>query len=311
MSQEIMVSIVCNAYNHERYIRQTLESFVMQKTDFPFEILVHDDASTDSTAQIIREFEEKYPELFVPIYQTVNQYSQKISILRTFQYPRARGKYIALCEGDDYWIDPLKLQKQVDAMERHPEVDVSTHSAQVVRDEEVVYIKHGDLTEEKIFTPEEVIRGGGSFVTTNSLMFRTDFLNSQNDFTTLLSLDYIIQISTSLRGGMLFLPECMSAYRSMAVGSWTVRMQKDPKKKIEHIERCTKVLRQIDEKTNFVHTKELSRIAGRSDIRVYAMQGKVKKVLSKECKAARKSFPLKGRTGLVLMALCRWVRPYK
>ena len=86
----------------------------MQKTDFPFEILIHDDASTDGTADIIREYEAKYPDIIKPIYQTENQYSKGIKVSQVYQFPRAKGKYIALCEGDDYWTDPYKLQKQVD-----------------------------------------------------------------------------------------------------------------------------------------------------------------------------------------------------
>ena len=116
---QIMVSIACTTYNHEKYIRNALEGFVSQKTSFLFEILVMDDASTDGTADIIREYEKKYPELIKPIYQKVNQYSQG---LRPGQQNRDRaiGKYIAICEGDDYWIDNHKLQKQVDYMEAHP-----------------------------------------------------------------------------------------------------------------------------------------------------------------------------------------------
>lgn len=116
-----MVSICCLAYNQEAYIAQTLQSFIDQITDFPFEVLVHDDASTDKTADIIRQFEVKYPDIIKPIYQTENQHSKNVRISFTYQYPRATGKYIAMCEGDDYWIDPHKLQKQVDYMEAHPD----------------------------------------------------------------------------------------------------------------------------------------------------------------------------------------------
>ncbi len=112
-----LVSISCITYNHESYIRQCLDGFMMQKTNFAFEILIHDDASTDKTADIIREYETKYPEIIKPIYQTVNQYSKGIKISITFNFPRAKGKYIALCEGDDYWTDPHKLQRQVDFLE--------------------------------------------------------------------------------------------------------------------------------------------------------------------------------------------------
>ena len=116
-----LVSIVCTAYNHEPYIRDCLEGFVMQQTNFPFEVLINDDASTDHTADIIREYEAKYPDIIKPIYQTENQYSKGVRINITYCYPRAQGKYIALCEGDDFWCDPHKLQIQFDFMESHPD----------------------------------------------------------------------------------------------------------------------------------------------------------------------------------------------
>lgn len=119
---EPLVSICCITYNHENYIRDAIEGFLMQKTSFPIEIIIHDDASTDNTAQIIKEYEDKYPDLFCNIFQNENQWSKGGgSIYARFVYPQARGKYIALCEGDDYWTDPLKLQKQVDFLEENPD----------------------------------------------------------------------------------------------------------------------------------------------------------------------------------------------
>ena len=115
-----LVSILCQAYNHESFIRQCLDGFLMQKTDFSFEILVHDDASTDQTANIIQEYEKNYNNIINPIYQIENQYSQKKRVFLNIQLPRAKGKYIALCEGDDYWTDPYKLQKQVNFLENNP-----------------------------------------------------------------------------------------------------------------------------------------------------------------------------------------------
>lgn len=117
---EPLVSICCITYNHENYIRDAIVGFLMQKTSFPIEIIIHDDASTDNTAQIIKEYEDKYPDLFCNIFQNENQWSKGGgSIFARFVYPQARGKYIALCEGDDYWTDPLKLQKQVDFLENN------------------------------------------------------------------------------------------------------------------------------------------------------------------------------------------------
>ncbi len=126
-----MVSICCVTYNHEKYIRQCLDGFVMQKTSFPFEILVHEDASTDNTAIIVKEFENRYPHLFRCVYQTVNQHA-KLNPLIKILLPMACGKYIALCEGDDYWTDPMKLQKQVDFLEVNPDYVIGYHDSMVV-----------------------------------------------------------------------------------------------------------------------------------------------------------------------------------
>lgn len=121
-SQKPLVSIMCLSYNHENFIGKALEGFLMQKTNFDFEIIIHDDASTDNTVTIIKNFETEYPNIIKPIFQTINQYSNKeVNIWTDFTFPACSGKYIAICEGDDYWTDPLKLQKQVDFLEQNPE----------------------------------------------------------------------------------------------------------------------------------------------------------------------------------------------
>lgn len=124
-----LVSICCLAYNHEPYIRDCLDGFVMQKTDFPFEVLIHDDASTDKTAEVIREYESKYPQIIKPVYQTENKYSKGVKVNSVYNFARARGQYIALCEGDDYWTNPLKLQVQVDFLEANPDYSMCFHNA--------------------------------------------------------------------------------------------------------------------------------------------------------------------------------------
>jgi glycosyltransferase involved in cell wall biosynthesis len=113
------VSIICTSYNHENYIAQALDGFVMQKTSFPFEIIVHDDASKDNSAAIIKKYEEKYPNLFSNIYQTENQYSKGNGDVGSIVFSAARGEYIAICEGDDFWTDPYKLEKQVTFLDTH------------------------------------------------------------------------------------------------------------------------------------------------------------------------------------------------
>ena len=112
-------SICCQTYNHTNYIAQCLNSFVNQKTNFQFEILVHDDASTDGTNAIVKSYEEKYTNLFRGVYQTENQFLKQNTLVNIL-FKEAKGKYIAICEGDDYWTDPLKFQKQVDFLEANP-----------------------------------------------------------------------------------------------------------------------------------------------------------------------------------------------
>ena len=120
-----LVAIKCLVYNHEPYLRDCLEGFVMQQTNFPFVAIVHDDASTDNSAAIVREYAEKYPNIIKPIYETENQYSKRDGSLGRIvngTIADSGAKYVAICEGDDYWIDPLKLQKQVKFMEANPEI---------------------------------------------------------------------------------------------------------------------------------------------------------------------------------------------
>lgn len=141
-TQSIMVSIRCLVYNHEPYLRQCLDGFVMQETNFRYEAIVHDDASTDNSASIIREYAEKYPNIIKPIYETENQYSKHDGSLRHIMDEACKGKYIAMCEGDDYWTDPNKLQKQVDYLEEREDYGMVYTSYRIqndmTSDEEIV-----------------------------------------------------------------------------------------------------------------------------------------------------------------------------
>ncbi len=129
-SDNLLVSICSITYNHAPYIRQCLDGMLMQKTDFAFEIIINDDCSTDGTTEIIREYAAKYPDIIKPVYHDENLYSKGVrGMFNKFVFPKARGKYIALCEGDDYWTDPLKLQKQVDFLEAHPDYSMCFHNA--------------------------------------------------------------------------------------------------------------------------------------------------------------------------------------
>lgn len=144
MAGDPLVSIRCLVYNHELYLRQCLDGFVMQQTTFPFEAIIHDDASTDGSVDIIREYAEKYPDIIKPIYETENQYSKHDGSLRRIMddamHPAV--KYIAMCEGDDYWTDPNKLQMQVDFLESHLDYSLSVHEYLVWNEVKKKYEPH-------------------------------------------------------------------------------------------------------------------------------------------------------------------------
>lgn len=215
--KEVVVSICCITYNHEPYIRQCLDGFMMQKTTFPFEVLIHDDASTDGTADIIREYEIKYPDIVKPIYQKENQYSKGIAISRTYNYPRAKGKYIALCEGDDYWIDPLKLQKQVDFLETHSEYGL-------IRTNVNRFVQKEHRVEESFFSTGSRLRMKdtfedyiyyGWFAAPCTWLFRRDFCLEFSNFNEkgCFKGDIALLLTIARRSKIKYLPDITAIYR--------------------------------------------------------------------------------------------------
>lgn len=240
-----MVSVSCTTYNHEKYIRQCLDSLLMQKTNFNYEIIVHDDASTDNTANIIREYEKKYPDIIKPIYQSENQYSQGIQIGAVFITPMLRGKYVAHCEGDDFWTDPYKLQKQFDIMEKNPDCSICVHKVtDVLESGKVTGKTHPafNLKECKIDLKHylEIIKTVSTYpFQTTSYFLRADikkeYALNPPDFVEKFKVGDVPTILFALTNGDLYyLNESMSSYRLMAIGSWNSKNLTNPKKQINH-----------------------------------------------------------------------------
>lgn len=218
-----LLSIVCPTYNHERFIAQTLDGFVMQKTRFRFEIIVHDDASTDGTAARVKQYEAKYPDLFSNIYQTENQFSKEISNVMRNIMSAARGKYIALCEGDDYWTDAYKLEKQVSFLEQNPDFIATFHNVSTIDDSnrfvENVYLesRKSDMTIDDL--------GAGDYLKTCSLVFR----NETNILAPVLENQIPLE-DTSIGFCLLtngrkahYFREIMAVYRMHAGGMWSMK----------------------------------------------------------------------------------------
>lgn len=217
------VSVIVLSYNQGGFIRRALDGFVMQKTAFPFEVLIHDDASTDASADVIREYAAKYPDIFRTVMQTENQWGKK-SAWTDFLFPMVRGEYVAYCEGDDYWTDENKLQKQADFLDAHPDCSVCFHPV-IVKNE----------TEEKaneIFPSEEyrfnkdVLELNDllkrNFIQTNSVMYRWRF---HKDPLSLIPADicpgdWYLHLLHAQTGKIAFIPNVMGVYRKWNGGIW-------------------------------------------------------------------------------------------
>jgi glycosyltransferase involved in cell wall biosynthesis len=227
MHNEPLVSVCCITYNHEKYIREAIEGFLMQETSFPIEILIHDDASTDKTADIIREYEAKYPNIIKPIYQTENQYSKGVGISATYQWPRAKGKYIALCEGDDYWTDPYKLQKQVDFLEANPEYGICfTYSKKV--DENGNDLDPINNLLRRDYTQYDFLVGKKFQTRTATILVRSPFLQSGNFPKNIHNGDTWVKIlatENNKKGALL--PFISACYRIHSGGVWSNSQKKD------------------------------------------------------------------------------------
>ncbi len=220
-----LVSVFCDVYNHEPYLRECLDGIVMQKTNFPIEVIINDDASTDHSADIIREYADKYPDLFVPIYQKENLFSKREqSMWSMVEAPRARGKYVAFCEGDDYWTDPLKLQRQVDFLEANPEYSLCFHRVVLS-----VLQRDGTWKEEPDDvrdlqgrqTIEDLVMNGNQ-IHTQSVMIRNISViwDKLAKMGRVLPVDYPLWVLTAEYGDIYKLPDTMAVYR-VGSGIWS------------------------------------------------------------------------------------------
>lgn len=223
MNTDPLVSIVCLTFNEEEYVRECFDSFLMQKTSFPFEVLVYDDASTDSTPSIIQEYAAKYPNIFKPTLYKENNFKKGLGFFGLREgFKNARGKYIAYCEGDDYWCDEHKLQKQVDFLEAHPEYKVCAHETRIRND---VYPREDgrlfssfdvnlflDRTKQNVYTFADTLTGNIFHI--SSMMFRKMNFDWPSWINQIKAMDMVIFMLQAEQGDIYFMRDIMSVYRS-------------------------------------------------------------------------------------------------
>ena len=261
---KIKVSIVCKTYNHGAYIRDALEGFVRQKTNFKYEIIIHDDASVDNTKDIICEYKKKYTDLIVPIIQKENQYSQGNPVFLHCIYPKVHGKYIAFCEGDDYWIDSNKLQLQYEAMENNPSCVMCSHYTRMedVRNNQVVGTfpsRKNKLSEGIVDKRTQLYKAFEDVFHTSSLFIKKDvyidFLKNMPAFAKLFYQvrmgDLPLRLYLVSEGDAFFIDREMSVYRVGVIGSWSQRMLMNNENKIVVCEQCIEAMMECQKYFNY------------------------------------------------------------
>ena len=296
--KEIMVNVYCLVYNHEQFLRSALDGFVNQKTSFAYQVIVHDDASTDNSASIIREYEKRYPNIICGIYQTENQYSKKINILNTYIKPKVIGKYVAICEGDDYWCDELKLQKQFDYMETHSNCSACAHNTlekYVERNKTRIMFSK----KEHDITIDDFLRTTENQYHTSSLFYRSEYLLAEKpDFCYAVPRvgDYPMALYLLLQGNIHYFKEVMSVYRYGTKHSWSKRTA-NLRDRIAHYDGLIKMYQLADEYSNHLHSDAFSTLILLRELQVLAFQGKWRRIKDEKYKQAwnqlsRKNFLL-------------------
>lgn len=257
----ILVSVYCLTYNHEKYVRSALDGFVNQKTDFEYEVFVHDDASTDMTASIILEYAEKYPNIIKPIIQKENQYSKGVNIIDKYILPLMSGKYVAICEGDDYWCDERKLQKQVDFLENHPNYVACTHNSFV----------HDQMSGKKGLYPKifyncsmsmkRIIKWKKVFQT-SSVMYRRNIKGGAPVYMRVINgiRDFNLALWLRLNGKIHYMAVPMSVYRRNVEGSWTIRNKNQNKSALARIEILKLFDKESKGKYRHIVTKQINKL---------------------------------------------------
>ena len=208
------VSICTVAYQHASFIRECMDGVLMQKTTFPFELIIHDDASTDGTADIIREYEARHPDIIKAVYQSENQFSKGVPIWSKYCISRAQGKYIAMCDGDDYWTDPFKLQKQVDFLETHPDYAIcgGKYRTKIIgQDETLGYIRKG----KDRYPKGKTVNFDNFFDTylffTLTICFRREYIN--NIYRHKICIDDTVYCEVLAKGKGYLFPDYFAMYR--------------------------------------------------------------------------------------------------
>ena len=295
---EVKVSILTTAYNHAPYIAQALDSFLMQKTNFPFEIIVHDDASTDGTADIIQTYASKYPDKIRAIFQKENQYSKGINVYQ-FMIPCVHGTYLAICEGDDFWCDENKLQLQADWLDQHPQYSACVHNTKRIdlknQTERIWFPCDGDND----LSIEQVLAGGSACFHNSSLMWRKS-IQIPEVFSEVKNFgDYVLAICLAMQGKIRYFSRVMSVYRYFTPSSWSMRQSLSSEERIKRCQDNWKLMKIVNNLTDNKYAAITDEIVKKQKFCIYEETGQYEKLKQGKLKALYQKLPLRRRLNIL------------
>lgn len=277
----LKVSICCLTYNQEKYISKCLDSLLEQETNFLYEIIIHDDASTDNTAKIISEYEKKYPNIIKPIYQKENQYSKNSQKVLEFALNKTKGKYIALCEGDDYWIDKNKLQKQYDFLEQNKDCTILGADYEILEGKKITKRVTVFSEECKVSIPEFINRKAS--IQTATLFFRKkDLLPLPKYYYNAHIGDIPIELHLISKGYMHYVPQVVSVYRFQTEGSYSMKNKNNISKKISNHNKTKNIYIEFNKATKYQYDEIIKEYLLKYDFDFYLSIDNIKELKQKK-----------------------------
>ncbi len=311
---DVGVTVICTTFNHSRYIRRCLDGFVAQRTNFRFEVLIHDDASTDGTQEIVREYAAKYPDIFKVLLQIENQYSKGgFAIITKTMLPYIVGKYVASCEGDDFWCDPLKLQSQYDALEENENCKFSVCQVRVITEDEKCLIAEepGNHLREGLYSSKDFLRTRVmNEFQTSGYFYNGDewrkYTQDPPEFRRVADIgDLPILLYFAQLGDVYFVRRVMSCYRSRCAGSWTSRQSKESI--LRHAQTKMRIFEAYNKYTNGLYADECAAYMRRYRFE-YAWKGEdYRECMRREYAPFRKKLGKRARVRFFLMAYLPWI----
>ena len=278
-----LVSISCITYNHALYIKECIDGFLMQKTNFNFEVLIHDDHSIDGTEEIIKEYAKQHPDIIKPLFEKENQYSLGKPIGSVvWNLPRAKGKYIAMCEGDDYWIDPYKLQKQVDIMENNPNCSLVISngiSLNEITKKQYIINPMGDIKKSGFISPNLVLLER-RLIPTASMFYRKDQSKMPDFFRNCPVGDRPLRLWLLSKGDIYYFANPMIMYREQSNGAFGQRVCSSFKYAKDIYDGMIAFYNNYNEFTKYKYNKEIQYLKSQDEYSFYVRTKQIKESMN-------------------------------